>query len=130
MIFLILTSVFTSCEESVTDTHKKLNRIAKSFEKDPVEDTLRELLNTPSDGAISYLKMALVGQAFGNNPELFKRIASSLETNEERESYLWVTEYGANVFEYYPVLKPEGFDKAYSEAIWLDKASNKSSPAQ
>ena len=111
--------MLTSCDEALVGSEKVLYARSQSFESNPIETRLRELLNSRTDGAMSYLKMALVGEAFGNQPEQFKRIADDLKTREERESYRWLREWGSGVFEYYPERKPEGFDKVYSAATWL-----------
>jgi hypothetical protein len=116
---LMLAATLTSCDESLVGSKKVLYARSQSFESNPTGARLRELLNSRTDGAMSYLKMALVGEAFGNHPEQFKLIVNDLKTREERESYQWLREWGSGVFEYYPERKPEGFDKVHSAAKWL-----------
>jgi len=101
---------------------------SESFDCNPIEERFRELLNTRTDGDMNYLKMALVGQAFGKHPEQFRHFSSDLKTRRERESYQWLRELGSGVFDYFPQRKPEGFDKLYSEATWLKPTNAESGP--
>jgi hypothetical protein len=119
---LVIAAASSSCDEALVDTEEVLHARFQSFDSNPIEGRLRELLNSRTDGAMSYLKMALVGEAFGKHPENFKRIADDLKTKEELESYRWLRESGAGVFEHYPQRKPEGFDTVYSAATWLQPA--------
>ena len=116
---LIVAAALTSCDEGLVGSKKVLYSRAQSFGANPIELRLRELLNSRTDGATSYLKMALVGEAFGNHPNQFKFILDDLKTGEERESFRWLREQGAGVFEYYPERKPKEFDKVYNSARWL-----------
>ena len=108
-----------SCDEVLVGSEKVLYARSQSFNGNPIEARLRELMGSRTDGAMSYLKMALVGEAFGNYPDAFRRISNDLRTREEKESFRWLRDYGSGVFEYYPGREPVGFDKAYSEATWL-----------
>ncbi len=116
---LLITAALVSCDETLVGSEKVLFARSQSFENDPAETQLRELLNLRTDGAMSYLKMALVGEAFGNHPNQFQLIANDLNTRKEKESFRWLRDYGAGVFEYYPDRKPKEFDKVYSAATWL-----------
>ncbi len=115
----MIAAALVSCDEALVGSEKVLYARSQSFESNSIETRLRELLNSRTDGAMSYLKMALVGEAFGNHPDQFQLIAGDLNTREEQESFRWLRDYGAGVFEYYPNLKPKGFDKVYSAAMWL-----------
>src|SRR5687768_249923 len=55
---------------------EELHAAATEFGSQPSEDRLRHLLNIESDGAYSYLKMALVGQAFAEEPAIFRSVAA------------------------------------------------------
>ncbi len=116
----MIAATLASCDEALVGSEKVLYARGQSFESNPIEARLRELLNSRTDGAMSYLKMALVGEAFGNHPDQFQMIADDLDTREEQESFRWLRDYGAGVFEYYPDRKPKGFDKVYSAATWLN----------
>ncbi len=65
--------------------------------------------------------MALVGEAFGQHPEVFRRIHSSSSSAEQEEAFRMLSELGDRVFEYYPDREPMDFDTAYQAATWLDK---------
>lgn len=119
ILYLILAATLSSCDEALVGSEKVLYARSQSFESNPIEARLRELLNTRTDGDMSYLKMALVGEAFGKHPEQFKQIANDLRTWKERESYQCLRDFGSGVFEHYQELKPKGFDNTYHAATWL-----------
>lgn len=116
---LIFAATLSSCDELLVGSEKVLYARSQSFDSNPIEERLRELLNTQTDSDMGYLKMALVGEAFGKHPEQFKRLARDLKTEKERVSYQWLREWGSGIFEHYPERKPEAFDRIYSEATWL-----------
>lgn len=113
--------MLTSCDEALVGSEKVLYARAQSFESNPSEERLRELLNSRTDGGMSYLKMALVGEAFGSHPEQFRRICDDLRTREARASYNWLRQYGSGVFEYYPDRMPKDFEEIYRAATWLNQ---------
>jgi len=90
----VITAALVSCDETLVGSEKVLFARSQSFENDPAETQLRELLNLRTDGAMSYLKMALVGEAFGNHPNQFQLIADDLNTRKEKESFRWLRDYG------------------------------------
>ena len=121
-LFILSTLIIitlNSCEEALVGSEKLLYARAQTFESNPIEARLRDLLRSRTDGAMSYLKMALVGEAFGKHPDQFKKIANELNSKAEQESFLWLREHGVGVFEYYPNRKPKNFEAVYEKATWL-----------
>ena len=116
---MLMIFTLTSCEDALVGDEKLLYARSQSFQSNPSEDRLRELLNTRTDGAFSYLKMALVGEAFGKHPEQFKNIVKNLHSKQEQNAILKLKELGADVFEYYPDRKPDSFDTVFKQATWL-----------
>ncbi|MCP5537295.1 MAG: hypothetical protein H7A51_13825 [Akkermansiaceae bacterium] len=89
----------------------ELDELAQDYEANPSEDRLRDFLNYPSDGAYAYYHMALVGEAFSQNPRLFQKVAQDLKTDREVYWMHSIASYGDGVFEHYPELEPSGFDR-------------------
>jgi hypothetical protein len=99
---------------------EELHAAATEFGAQPTEDRLRYLLNIESDGAYAYLKMALVGQAFAEQPTVFRSVAASPATPLEQSSIDYLRCLGEQVFEYHEALKPSGFEAALRSATWLE----------
>jgi len=99
---------------------EELHAAATEFGAQPTEDRLRRLLNIEADGAYTYLKMALVGRAFAEQPAVFQSVAASPATTLEQSSIDDLGRLGEQVFEYHEALKPSGFEAALRSATWLE----------
>ena len=99
---------------------EELHAAASEFRSKPTEDQLRRLLNIEADASYSYLKMALVGQAFAEQPAIFRSVAASPATPLEQSSIDYLGRLGEQVFEYHEALKPSGFEAALRRATWLE----------
>lgn len=98
---------------------EELHVAASEFRSKPHEDQLRRLLNIEADTSYSYLKMALVGQAFAEQPAIFRSVAAAPKTPLEKSSLEDLGRRGGGVFEYHDSLKPSGFDESFRRASWL-----------
>ena len=98
---------------------EELHIAAAEFRFKPTEDRLRRLLQIESDGEYSLLKMALIGQAFAEQPTIFRSVAASPLTPMEQECINDLDRLGALVFDYDEALKPPSFDAALRSATWL-----------
>ena len=63
--------------------------------------------------------MALIGQAFAEQPTIFRSVASSPLTPMEQECIRDLGRLGALVFDYDEALKPSNFDAVLQSAKWL-----------
>lgn len=99
---------------------EELHGTAMEFHSEPTEHQLRRLLNVESDGEFSYLKMALVGRAFAEQPAIFRSVAASPTTRLEQKCIDDLGRLGAQIFEYHEALKPLGFEAALRNATWLE----------
>lgn len=93
---------------------------ADAFFAAPSEGRFRSFLNLVADGEGAHLKMALVGLAFVEHPDLYRSVFESPATDLEREWLGYLPRLGAGVFEYDPSLKPAEFDSAFQSATWLN----------
>ncbi len=98
---------------------EELRIAAAEFRSKPTENRLRRLLQIESDGEYSLLKMALIGQAFAEQPTIFRSVAASPLTPLEQECINDLGRLGALVFDYDEALKPPSFDAAFQSATWL-----------
>ena len=90
------------------DHDRKLRSLAKRFEDKPTEKSLRKLLNFRSDGVYTYLQMALVGEAFGNHPDVFELVARDVRTSDEDRWLGKIDRLRERLFEYHSELAPNG----------------------
>jgi hypothetical protein len=98
---------------------EELHAAATEFGAQPTEYRLRRLLQIESDGEYSLLKMALISQAFAEQPTIFRSVAASPLTPMEQECINNLGRLGALVFDYDESLKPTSFDAALRSATWL-----------
>jgi hypothetical protein len=108
---------------------QELHAAAAEFHSTPTEDRLRRLLNVESDGGYSYLKMALVGRAFAEQPAVFRSVADSPATPLEQRCLYHLGRLGTRVFEYHEALKPAGFDAVLQSSTWLKTEAQQGSGA-
>lgn len=102
-----------------SNSTEALHIAAAEFRFKPTENRLRRLLQIKSDGEYSLLKMALIGQAFAEQPTIFRSVASSPLTPMEQECIRELGRLGALVFDYDEALKPSNFDAVLQSAMWL-----------
>lgn len=105
----------------------ELHAAAGGFRSKPTEYHLRRLLNIEADASYSYLKMALVGQAFAEQPAIFRSVADSPKTPLEQSALEDLGRLGGGVFEYHESLKPSGFNEALRSATWLESEAQQAS---
>lgn len=120
IIAVLVTVGFGTAIVIQTENHRdRLQRVDAKFRGNPTAKNLRKLLKSPSDGEDSYLKMAMVGHAFGNHPNLMREVANDIQHANERRAIELVSTLGSRVFEYYPELEPPEFDQVYQQHRWL-----------
>jgi hypothetical protein len=98
---------------------EELHAAASEFSSNPTEDKLRRLMNIETDASYSFLQMALVGQAFAEQPAIFRSVAASPSTPLERSCIDDLGRLGEQVFEHYEELKPPDFEATLRSATWL-----------
>lgn len=103
------------------DRYEEMDELAGRFESHPSPQHLRDLLNYPADASYSFYHMALVGASFARHPSAFQEVAGKFRTESEREILQELASRGAEVFEYYPELKPVDFEQRFEEQVWLKK---------
>jgi len=105
--------------------YEELDSLSAPIDVHPTPEHLRDLLNYPSDGAISYYQIALTGAAFAKHPEVFRAVSEDLQTDRERGRVALLATLGARVFEYHPELKPSDFEQRMREQRWLTPTHSK-----
>jgi len=65
--------------------------------------------------------MALVGCAFAEHPNEFQEIYPHQKTESESEVFRLLQNFPDGLFDYYPDLKPVGFETSLKEASWLTR---------
>ncbi|MGK0185391.1 MAG: hypothetical protein ACI9R3_001169 [Verrucomicrobiales bacterium] len=107
-VALSVATMLGACNRSVSEKDVVVSR--RAFEQDPNGHRLRQLLNLRVDGYVSYLHIALVGNAFSSHPEVFEGISKDMQTDSERRILKTLAINGADIFEYYPEHQPESFE--------------------
>lgn len=109
------------------DHHERLDSLVQKFDENPSDANLRQLINYPSDGDFAYYHIALIGQSFTKHTNSYKILNDDLRTNKERFFMNSLASLGDGIFQYFPELKPDDFDRCFHDnQSWLHPKPDKS----